>query len=406
MLYSPTVMQIPKGERGIDLSQYAFRESPRIITAESLLADNQSFWARELNAQWEEKKEKGELWLEWGCGDARFILLYRNAYHLRTITSAGRRMPYRELLRNPATQAIGIGVHYDGEETKDHPGEPPRGCGGLGLKAALLRGEAIDTSNGVGQFAERHIWSEDPIIQALISASITARLSQKPVIAYAQDHLDGTLKVVATFLNGGIDTTSAVPWDLVLPGRYNPQRLYANGIPELPLERVPEDFEDYLKEKGILSNVLAQTYKGDLRGMQKVQNRVDLVVLSSSARPFRLKYPRTGERLGGKFQISLPRERIEGRKIRIRKEDMQDAINQLHYPISEHLKHHGKGELAFGNDFNLYIETEEWERGLELCAQLRELDWIQDWLQFPEHKIIVGQENDGVVEEIAELPRK
>lgn len=410
-------MQRPNpSELGVDLSEYALRETdqgllvpekPKLITAENLVTDNQSPRARELNAGWEERREANELWLEWGCGDARFLLLYKNAYHLRTIASSGQRSPYMELLKNSAIRAVGIGVHYDKEETDKHPGEPPQGCGGLGLKAALNRGEDIDTSNGVAHFTDRYIWSADPLIQLLISASIIARLSGKPVIAYAQNHLDGSIQVAGTFLDGGIENKMAIPLDYMLPGRYNPQRIYENGIPELSIDRVfdNEYFGDYLKEK-IAENVsLKERYGEKLRGMQKVQNP-DLIVLSSSARPFKIKYPLIGNRLGSKFQVSLPRERIDGRKIRIRKEDIWDAMNQLHYPISEHLKNHGKPNLPFNNDFNLYIEVEEWERGIELNNELREMPWIQDWLQFPEHKIIVGQVNDGIVEEIAELPRK
>ena len=377
-------------------------DKPRPITANDLLADNKSPRAQEYNAGWYERREKGEFWLEWGCGDARFILLWKNAYHLRTITSGGQRTPYLALLTNHSIQAIGIGVHYDKEETEAHPGEPPRGCGGLGLKAALDRGESIDTSNGVAHFADRYIWSQDPVMQCITSASITARLSGKPVIAYAQDHLSGTVKPLATFSRSGRDVVTAVPLDFMLPGRYDPKRIYEHGIPELVQGETPDEYHDYLSEKKAEASILLQLYGEQLRNMQKVQNP-DLVVLSSSARPFRIKYPSIGERLGSKFQVSLPRERIDETRIRVRKEDIQDAINQLHYPVSTHLKNHGDPSLPFGRDFNIFIEVEEWERGMELYNELRATDWIGEWLKFPEHKIIIGQVNNGVVQQIAEI---
>jgi hypothetical protein len=145
----------------------------------------------------------------------------------------------------------------------------PGGCGGREAKASI--GMPAEQVYGITHFIGRHVDHHDVVIQTLLAAEKAAILTDKPVLAVAQNHHNGTFYPLGSFANRGRNMTKSVPTSQFMDHGYDPNLLYSNGLPVISGDEIPEVFDDILD---LNSKYLDMVYQRspDFQTTQQVQN--------------------------------------------------------------------------------------------------------------------------------------
>lgn len=374
-------------ERGI-------KQEDLILNPQSLFADNRSEEGLEARQRWTAKRNKGELRGFVRCSDARLKTIGEGSVSLGNIAAATE--PSTSLVSDRGLESLTVLSHIDGETIKE--AEMPTGCGGLAAK------EKIGNSHheeGVSRYVSETIFSKDPVIQSIVTAEKLAYSSQgKPVLAATQDHLDYTIYPIAYFqlVRGQMTSVSSVRNEDI--ARYNPERIYENGMPTIEEGLLPPLFQDMLEENRREVRGIFEKYP-DLKKLQKVQ-KPRVALLSTDPRSARVRYPSLSSVPGSFFKIHVPREKI-GEGYQVKEDDLSHALNQLEYPISHSVEAQGDLTKPFSNTDRVIFETGDIELSRELAQKAAKKPWMKNWLKLHDRRIIIVQANEGqsnIIEEV------
>lgn len=383
-------------EGGTPYIERGIRQEDIVITAQSLYRDNHSPAAETARLEFEEKEVKGQLNAVEGCSDARTW----TSGHISIRNIAGASLPRPELAAHRSIQLWNADSHYDSD--KFDPGQAPTGCGGLGAKEKL--GDTVVEKPGVLRYASSQIGHPDPILQAIMTAEGIAALSGgKPVLATAQDHLTQKITPVAFFqmVDGEEISRKAVQRKFLSPKNYDPERIYAEGMPSLNEEHLPDTIRELLEKNRREARELQARYPNsrELLGTQRPR----MVLLTTDRRSARGKFPTISSAPGSLFKINLTREK-EGDSINITQGDLELALDQLSYPIQHAVQNSADQSMPFSNTDRLIVETGDLKLSRKIVqAAIRE-EWMKEWHRLPGRSIILLQTNDGIVNDLDELP--
>lgn len=367
------------------------------ITAEGLFEDNRSLKARGRIEKWHENSAKGQLIQSDACGDSRQEIpdLERSVI-IQTISTGGPKEEYRGLVNHRAIRAIVNVTHHAGDTVK--PKTVPRGCGGLGAKEEMEKNGNDGNSEGIEHYVAEDIYHSDVIVQTCVSAMEIGRMTDKPVLASTQDHLTGEIHPLIAFWTTGntshsIHHRSIKLDDILRPDKYDPEKIYVNGLPCIDIADLPGVFQDYLEANRREIEKLHEDYP-DYRERQRTQNP-STIVLSTDIRPIRLRYPESFDVPGSVFRLSMPRRKyVEGDDLTIEvpQQELQRVLNQAQYPI-EH----------FTNARSIIIETRDYNLSVALVESLRKKPWMGAWAEKDGTQIIIIETQGGRVKRMAEF---
>ncbi len=379
-------------ERGI-------RQEQLDITAQSFWIDNDSPEAKDAREEFTKKEEQRELWAVEGCADARTLTSTKIA--IRKVAAASDPAP-----RLASDKSIGLWIadsHFDSDIFEI--GKTPTGCGGLGAKLEI--GNNRIQEPGVYRFASEEIADHDPVKQAIVTARNIFALSHgKPVLATLQDHRTFHIYPLAFFQvgdDGEEDVRSAVLGRYLDPKHYDPGIIYANGIPSLKEYNLPENVQAFLRRHRKLAQQMQGLYP-DLHELQGVQ-KPRMVLLTTDRRSARQKFPKLASVPGSMFKITLFTEGSH-ETVQIGEKETEAALDQLSYPIRDKcLLNYGDPTKPFSNTDKIIIETPNIELSRLIAGKALQETWIKQWLELPERRIILLQTNDGIVNDVEELPK-
>jgi hypothetical protein len=367
------------------------------VTPKFLYEDNHSSQAQINREKNEDARMHGKRKAWRKCSDARGLVAGVDAILWGSI--AGADEADTKFATDRGTEASIALSHYDGDTLI--PGEMPSGCGGLNAKKEIGNEKHKE---GIKKFVSEKIKIHDPLIHTLFLAEDMAIWGHKPTLAATQDHLTLQIYPVALYLpqeNGEIVIRSRIRSQDTMATSYNPKRLYENGIPTISESSLPDCFIKVLEQNVRDVQEFNSRYP-DLRKMQKVQNP-RTILLSTDVRPLSTKYPTLASIPGSVFQVIVPRGKIEGSPY-INEEDLQNSLDQLEYPISEAIKHHGSAGKAFADTDNIVIETGNLDLSKKVAQKaIMERDWIREWLKLENTEITVAQSIAGLVSDNIQL---
>lgn len=378
------------GEHRAERSLVLERDSIE-VTPDSLLADNHSDMSIKLTQDWRDNRDSGNLIIEEPCSDARPPEAQpQNITRLPSIAASGSIEPYFNIYTGPQSKAVIIKPHYS--KFLFVPGQIPRGCGGNGAKEQMLNGKTVEGDIGAYIATLPHM---DPLINALYKAQNIASLIDKPVLATAQDHISGEIKPFAWFQKtskGTVEFDSAVPLNMLFANNYDPARIYEMGIPELKRGKLPEIFQSRLAEYDAYNEQLHRDYP-NFEEEQKVQNP-KTIAFSTNIKPLKIRYPKIFGLPGSVFELRFGRERQDGEDSII-ESSLHEALNQAHYAISHSVAHHEDDTQDFSKTNRIMIETSDIDLSTDLACELAEKPWMKEWMELPNHRILVAQARGG-----------
>jgi hypothetical protein len=200
---------------------------------------------------------------------------------------------------------------------------------------------------------------------------------------------------------GGIEIISDISLSKILEGQYREEELYEYGIPALGEDRIPEEFQSFLiRHKDYAAEMLRR--HPDFPETQRVQNP-DTVLFTSVIRPTRGRLPNiAGTKANKIFAITVPRD-VSVSSFDVSFEGLQDASDELEYPLSQAELSQGQQGMPFSSLYNggtVIFETKHMEHSKRLAqGLLEEREWFEKWAERDGNRIIVVQTRKGLVEE-------
>lgn len=363
------------------------------VTPNALLEDNHSILSRQLTQEWRENRDSGNLIIEEPCGDARpSEARSQDITRLPSIAAGGSIDAFIRIYTGLQSKGIIIKPHYS--KFLFQLGQIPRGCGGNGAKEQMMLNGPESVEGDIAEYVSK-LHHSDPLISALYKAQTISNLVDKPVLATAQDHISGELKPIAWFQKTPKGTTeykTAVPLNWLFANNYDPAIIYAHGIPELRREDLPEMFQKRLADYDQHNAKLHHDYP-DLEQTQGVQNP-KTIILSANIKPRKILNPGLFGLPGSAFEIRFGRNRFEGEDT-VSDSSLHEALNQAHYPIANSVKNHDDNSKDFSKTNRVLIETSDLDLSLQLACELAEKSWMRQWMDLPNHRILVSQARGG-----------
>lgn len=359
--------------RGFSSSEFS-QKSDTLITPGTLYQDNRSEKAHDNVTDWDLNRLDGLHIVTATCADARIeVPMDKNTERIHTIAVGGPKSPYENLLKGRNVRAAVALAHHDGDTAVI--GQMPTGCGGLGAKAEIKTNGRKKTK-GVEVYIDRDIYHEDVILQACVSAFEIAELTDKPVLAATQDHLTGEIHPLLAFWTNNSSRFTACNrlvsiTELLDPAKYNPAKIYQEGLPCLTTQDLPKALQEYMEANQREVDMLHEKYP-DFRQMQKTQNP-ETIMLTTDIRPTRLKYPTLFEKPGSFFRLTIPRiKNSSGEDIGIEfsEEELQRLFEQVQYPVDH-----------FDKVKNIIIETPSLEWSTKIGEALVEESFMEKWVE-------------------------
>lgn len=366
-----------------------------VITRDTLLADNHSKAADNLRAEWMENKRAGSLYALDACGDARVRLTKPEKYvTLKSIAAGG--VTEKSIIASAGIKFAVVASHFDGGIFA--LGHMPTGCGGLGAKDEALKGKNPTPIKGIGYYIAKKIHHPDPLIQALLSANKITKETKKPSLAVAQNHRNGRIFPFGAFSPGQNPICDVNLIDLF--SKYDPEEIYAKGIPELERRRIPDVFKDFLDACDAQVKEMTLNYP-NLTEMLKVQNP-RMIVLSTEIMSAKIRYPGIADFPGILFKVHLPRIK-NGTDVSIDPEKLEDVVNQIEYAIPQAVDHFGKPNESFSNTDRFLIETDDIELSRKVALRLAEEEWMKKWITLKDHQVLIAQTQEGITQLIEDF---
>lgn len=368
------------------------RQENLIITPESITRDNRSHLAEERRNKWNEAKRDGNLIAYFRCADARVQPTGIEAMSLGSIAAAFKNPEaLAPILSDKGIKASVVLAHVDGETVK--LGEMPAGCGGLAAKKDIGNSEQ---NGGTAEFISEVVIDKDPVVQSLWTAKQIAIISNKPTMAAIEDHRTHQIYPVGFFnIEKGqmisiISTASAE----TTVGKYQPEKIYADGLPVIDSNILPEVFTNLLEQNQKETMEELSKYP-DLKRMQKVQ-RPRMVWFTTDPSSLRQKVPDTASIPGSIFKVHAIREKINGIG-RVDDELLKSYLGELQYPLEHSVENSHDTSLPFSNTDRLIIETGDLELSKTLAEEVIKQEWMQKWTRLNGRRIILLQTNSGVI---------
>jgi hypothetical protein len=371
----------------------------RIITCETLVADNKSDHTASLNAEWELIRLNGQLTLEWNCDDARSRPSRKTA-QVRTIAIGGDEETYESykgLINDKSVKLITTVAHYDGDTVGI--GIAPTGCGGQDAKLQQTK-KLLPTEGGALGWVDKKVGHHDPVVQAMISATRISSLTDKPVLAAVRNHLTGEVLPLAIFrrnTNGTIDIHTSVDIGDCLQGSYRPEDIYKKGMPHLEkddplLVEYSTYFIDNMKYVGELKEQI-QKDPGVYTRL-KTQDP-DAIVISTQTRPLVTRYSGLFTQPGSAFEITAARSKKSTEaQTPITNKAIREILDQLDYAAMRNaLNPEGHG---FRRTRTILIETTRLEESRRIAKSIAETELGIRWLS-EGRQIIIAEVRGGKI---------
>lgn len=361
------------------------------ISPETLLRANRTPEAKNRRREWYLARNNDDLWVIWGCADARHTFTHEKSIFIRSIANGGTRGDYLGILSDSRIRGILMVGHFAGEYDYAHA---PGGCGGREAKASI--GMPAEQVYGITNFIGRHVDHHDVVIQTLLAAEKTAILTDKPVLAIAQNHHNGTFYPLGSFANRGRNITKSVPTSQFMDYGYDPNLLYANGLPVISGNEIPDIFTEILD---LNSKYLDDVYEKapDFQTTQQVQNPASIGI-GTVIKPLRVRYSDIFDLPNSAFHLSVPRLNLDTEPQGL--EPLQLVIDQVEYPVTHKLKNRGQERQAFADTNNLIIETHSLDLSRRVAEAYLQRDWARQWHSLPETQIITTEVIHGNVTRI------
>ncbi len=375
-------------------------ETRKVITPETLLADNQSEASHKLRRIWEIARAHKQLTLESDCVEPRVYPTLKVA-QLRTVANGANGETYEAfegLINDESIQRIAIVTHRDKET--DKKGVSPEGCGGLHVKKKQKANEA-PTKGGAHAFVHEKVYHEDPIIQAVVSAYRISHWTTKPVLAAIRDHLSQEILPLAIFQRGegqefpDIYSHPNVNVAAILAGEYQPEKMYkTDEVPHLDVidPRLDAFYTYFLDNKNDVIE-LARRHK-NLRDKMKVPD-ADAIAISTQTRPLRTIHLETFGDPGTAFEVTAARcgKNVSSAARRISEEAVEEIVQQAAYAMGRALDPKDKG---FRKTRTILIETPRMAESKEIAQAIAETELGANWLA-EGRKIIVAEIRSGKI---------
>ena len=381
-------------ERPVNFGERGIRQEDLIITADSLIEQNHSSTADKFRADYEQARRNGDLTILERCSDARAKSIGTRSVSAGSIAAA--RTPDAKLLLDRGSGRGIILTHFDGDTME--PGKMPSGCGGL---AAKSNEESIQDTD-IATYIKNVVAHKDPFVQSIRAAEQMAYISGKPVSAWAIDHLTDDIYPIAFFQrrpSGSMEKLGGIREYEIAD--YDPEKIYAEGLPTMDERDLPDDFQRLLEQNRIEQIEILSRYP-DFRQMQKVQ-RPRVILFSTDIRSAK-KFPILASIPGSVFKVLTDRQKL-GDDINITPESLETAFKQLWYPIHYAVKHHEQTDKSFSNTDRLIIETPSMELSRDIWDKALEKLDVQKWIALPGSRAILLQTNAGRVNDAAEIVR-
>lgn len=349
-----------------------------LTTNQRLMADNDSSPATEKIEKWRQMRDGGKLLVVGACSDARLILP-EMAYHIRTISATGPRSAWYEVLNYSQVRGIVIMDHFD--------------CGGLKAKESIA-GKEIE-EEGALEYVRDHVWATDPVKQSILTASWTASRTHLPVIAVVQDHHDGSLYIQGAFKNADQIEYKTVPTYLLMEKELK-EDIYKRGRPQLKEELVPSVFSPTRRE--ITERALTLVNNNVVFTESQSIQLPEFVSITDELKPAMIRFPKVFGCPNTLFQVSLSTRMLN--EADLDNKDVNDAFQQIHYPISHCVEAQGQSSAAFQNTRVLYIETAKMEVSDKIAKLALRRNWIRGWLELPNREIVIAEISAGRIQNI------
>ena len=365
--------------RSVGGEYYSVREG---VSTRSLLEDNSSPRAVEGRALHAVNKVAGRLILVSRCSDSRNLSIEpeREAV-IRSVNGAPNFDSFSPALLDPIYSGVILEGHFGGEN--EIKGQSPQGCGGRGVKDKLLKG--VNPQNDIEQWVQEHVAHSDLVLDLFQRSGQVSRRANKDLLLIARDHLDQTVYPVMAFLKEPMMPPT------VNMQEYNPSVVYKDGIPHLTSGQLRDSvFEDYLNDyySKRFPDLHKKFWLSD-RTSQLTQNP-KILLITTETMPAEIWLPNLAERPGRIFVETLARTRNPGTdRIKVAEEDLTCIIKQTDYPIS----HFSKLET-------IIILTEEKAQSERVFTHLKQKDKFKRWAESSKNTVIVGEINNGVLNEI------
>lgn len=365
------------------------REKP-LITPDTLYGDNRSPESHDRITSWDIYRLGGEHILTAGCGDAREeIPMDTQAEIIQSLGTGGPKDPYQSLLSGRNLRAGVNLTHHNGDTVKE--GVAPSGCGILDMKVQIEKNGK--KGNPTEEFAEDDIKHGDIIVQTCASAYAISARTDIPILGATEDHLTGEIHpLFASWTHRdtrySITNRSITLEDILDPIKYNPKKIYQDGLPCINVNDLPDVFQEYLAANRKEMQLLHEKYP-DYRQIQQVQNP-HTIFITTDIRPVRLKYPTIFDAPGSFFRLTIPRiKNSKGEdfgRIEFSKEELERVFRQAWFPVTE-----------FSNATNIIIETPDFGWSAAIGNNLAREKWMQNWIRKDDAQIIALEARGGMI---------
>lgn len=361
------------------------------ISPDSIWADNHSPEAQRGLETFDALRKAGRLTGLRRCPDPREDdLVPEETADMSYISASGDFDSYKRLYNSPAfMDFIALG-HYAGDTLGI--GKAPTGCGGLAARAVIDSGRNLDLKD-VQAYANRCIPHPDVLVNTFLSASETAKRTDKDVLAAVQDHLTGAITPFAFFSGRDSHYVSSINPDFLVH-EYNPAQIYKMGfIPSIPDSALPAHLQHIVGEyrRRQAAMIIA---KPDYAKAHRINNPL-VVEYSSDFRPPKIKRPKLASIQNSIFLLNVPRTRV-GDYIDIDEDALNNVIDQTEYPIAHAVENKGKPEKSFSRTNTLYVETGSMDVSRTVVGKILERPWMATW----DGQIIISKIRGGKIQDI------
>lgn len=386
----------------------------RLITKDDFSTDNQHELRKGKNGKigrWQINYHNGKMFIRIGCADARPIYDEERVWNQRSVASGfPHKGEYVESYIHSKIEAVVVTTHYGLFEN----GHRPEGCGGQDAKAEIEAGTILPEQGGVIDWVDKNV-DKDPIVQGINQAKIIidhliTRSESGRVFVTTQDHTTGKVLPVAEFnIVNGILMTENIP-PVLLPFLkaktekqeqriYDPAVIYADGIPQLSIDKLSSQFIEYLE---IADNKMEEIHakRPDFAEKQAAQNPWALVI-SANKIPIQNRYPTLFGEIGSAFEIDIPRSKSE-KVVSVSNEVIEAAICQMQYAMEKANAHNGDPTGSFSKSKTLLIETGSFHQSQKIAEMLFTRDWAKKWLALG-GRVFVAETQGPVTQRIEEF---
>jgi hypothetical protein len=365
------------------------------ITTNTLMEANHSEEAQTFRDEFDENRRNNSLILDWECSDARNPrLLPTESFYFHTVANGGDPRKLKNALNSEVIKAATVVAH-----------EPI--CGGRAAKGKQVS-EGIHNPQTIGLsgFISREI-DHPSVLQAGRQARKMAELVDdginKDVAAMVRNHETGELKILAIFNKNGGEAITNIPEELFyghVP--VNPQLDFL--LPYLDESQLPEFWIDYLQRHEDKRKDMLRQYP-DFPQQNRDHNPRGLA-LKTDLRAAEIWIPGIAKP-GSLFRLTTPRDRIQpinGEKTTVlNPHELRLAWEQAEYVITHAIENRGKPEGAFRDTDTFIIATPQYGISQRIAFEFAQLPFAGEWLADERNKVLVAQNNAGVLHRIGEM---